>query len=103
MEMIEHAPVNAAAEFDAAMQSITDRRGAVYAHPSINFDRIAKIKAALADCPDPLIRHGMEMIAVKLARLVETPYHMDSIIDIGGYARTLAMLIDAGQYKAAGE
>jgi hypothetical protein len=34
------------------------------------------------------------MIGVKMARLCTTPDHLDSLIDIAGYARTIAMIHD---------
>jgi len=81
--------------FDAAAQTVTQERGRVYGHPFVDFSRVATIKAVLSDCPDPAIRHALEMIAVKLCRLIENPHHVDSLVDIAGYARTACMVIDA--------
>ena len=80
--------------FDAAIRQVTQQRGEVYGHPSDNFARIALIKDAVRDCPDPLVRHALEMIGVNMARLVETPYYQDGPIDIAGYARTIPMIIE---------
>lgn len=75
---------------DAA--AIIDERGKSYGHPRPNHERIARFfQACLADkllpnatiTPDDVVRC---MIGVKLARLIETPAHMDSIQDIAGYA-----------------
>lgn len=82
------------AEFDAASQRITTDRGAHYAHPAINFRRIADLHRVINECPDPLVRHALQMIAVKISRLIETPNHLDSWIDIMGYARTGVMVTD---------
>ena len=82
------------ATFDAAVQRVTQDRGATYGHPCVDFDRAARLKAVIAECPDPLIRHALEMIAVKIARLIQTPTHVDSFIDIAGYARTGVMVLD---------
>lgn len=79
-------------QFDSATADVTSQRGAVYAPPAINFTRINRIKEVVAECPDPLVRHALEMIAVKMARLVESPRHLDSAIDIAGYARTIVMV-----------
>jgi hypothetical protein len=81
-------------KFDAAMQKVTDDRGDVYGHPLDDFARVSKVKEAVATCQDDEVRHCLEMIGVKLARLTETPDHMDSVIDIGGYARCIAMILD---------
>ena len=76
-------------QFDAALNAgkVTEERGKVYAAPSIDFSRAARIKAVVAECEDPLARHALEMIAVKMARLINSPFHLDSWIDIAGYAR----------------
>lgn len=81
-------------QFDASIVSTVKERGNLYSHPSVDFARVALIKRAVADCPNPKIRHALEMIGVKMARLAVTPDHFDSIIDIAGYARTIAMILD---------
>ena len=81
-------------QFDQAIAKVTGNRGAVYGHPSIDFDRANRLKAVVAECKDPLIRHALEMIAVKMSRLIQTPDHLDSLIDIAGYARTAVMCLD---------
>ena len=86
--------VSRLAQFDAAIQKVTQERGAVYAPPEIDFARTNKIKEALSECKDPLARHALEMIAVKMARLTETPDHLDSWIDIAGYARCGVMVTE---------
>lgn len=81
-------------QFDAAIQTVTQQRGEVYGHPAVDFDRVARLKAVVAECADAPVRHALEMICVKVARLIETPSHNDSAIDIAGYARTIAMIWD---------
>jgi len=80
--------------FDTAMMSVTQEREEDYGSPSVDFARAAKLKAVVAECVDPPLRHAMEMICVKLARLIHSPDHLDSWIDIAGYARTACMVID---------
>ena len=82
------------AAFDKAIAKVTDERGAVYGHPRVDFGRVARLKAVVAECHDPLMRHVLEMICVKMARLIETPDHLDSLIDLAGYARTGVMVTD---------
>jgi hypothetical protein len=84
-------------EFDAAIARVNDSRGAVYGHPADDFARAVAIKRAVSGCPDDLIRHCLEMIAVKMARLVESPDHLDSLLDIHGYARCAVMILDRRQ------
>lgn len=81
-------------QFDAAIKDITERRGSVYGHPADDFRRAAALKAVVAECQDELIRHVLEMICVKLARLISSPDHADSWIDCAGYARTAMMVHD---------
>lgn len=81
-------------EFDLALQVVTDERGATYGHPLDDFTIASKIKEAVQSCPHPQVRHALEMIGVKMARLCTTPSHTDSLIDIAGYARTIVMILD---------
>lgn len=92
--MTTFGPLSPSQEFDAAIQRVTEQRGAVYGHPAVDFDRAARLKAVVQECSDPLIRHALEMICVKVARLIQTPSHLDSLIDIAGYARTASMVLD---------
>jgi hypothetical protein len=89
------------ADFDAAIRKVTQERGQVYGHPADDFAKAAKIKEAVASCPDPLLRHCLEMIGVKLARLAQTPEHLDSWIDVFGYARCAVMIMDRRNRKEA--
>lgn len=80
--------------FDSALRRLTQDRGAIYGHPADDFRRAQALQAVIAECPHPLVRHALNMIAVKIARLIQTPDHQDSIEDIAGYARTIAMILD---------
>ena len=73
-------------------KSIPQERMKEYDHPLDNFRRIDLIKQAVKDCEDAEVRHALEMIGVKMARLVTTPDHQDSIDDIQGYAETINMI-----------
>lgn len=75
-------------QFDKEISDIFQRRGAVYGDPCIDFDRAARLKAVVAECSDQRARHVLEMLCVKISRLIETPDHLDSWVDIAGYART---------------
>lgn len=83
--------------FNAAIQTVTDQRESVYGHPRHDFDRASRLKEVVAECPDPLARHALEMICVKMARLIQTPDHLDSWVDIAGYARCGVMVTDRGE------
>jgi hypothetical protein len=81
-------------DFDTALEELITARGKTYGHPLDTFGRIAKFAEVIQLCPDPEIRHALHMISVKIARLVTTPSHFDSILDIAGYARTMVMILD---------
>ena len=66
--------------------SVIEERGSVYGDMRAHFERVARLKQAVSDCPDDGVRHVLEMICVKMARLVETPTHEDSWVDVAGYA-----------------
>jgi hypothetical protein len=74
-------------------------RGKVYGDPKVHFSRSARIKAVIAECKHPEARHAMEMIADKMARIIETPDHLDSWQDIAGYARTGVMVTEPDKAK----
>jgi len=86
--------MNSTATFDKALQTVTGDRGKFYGHPVDDFIRAQQIKDAVSICENVPVRHALEMIGVKMARLAQTPDHMDSVIDIAGYARTIAMILD---------
>ncbi len=83
---------------DEAGESVASKSG-VYAHPRENFRRIASLWQGWAEArwPDAMIHYNefdvaMMLIHVKQARLIETPDHRDSIVDVAGYALTHSMV-----------
>ena len=83
-------------QFDKAVRTVTQERGEKYGHPAVNFNRIAAGDIVIDECPDPRVRHALRMIWTKVCRLVETPDHLDSAVDLAGYARTICMINDYG-------
>jgi len=81
-------------QFDAACQSVTLNRRDVYGKPSETYRRIAAMRAIVDECPDAEVREVLGMIVTKVVRLVQTPTHLDSWIDVAGYARCGVMLLD---------
>ena len=81
--------------FDKAVfQAVNKERMKDYGHPLEHFAISAAIKKAVQSCEDPELRHALEMIADKMARLCHKPTHLDSWIDIAGYARTAMLVMD---------
>lgn len=82
-------------QFDRAIQDqVNAERRTVYGHPLDHFTLAATLKAPLQQCQHLSARHGLEMIADKMARLCTSPDHLDSWLDIAGYARAVVMALD---------
>jgi hypothetical protein len=81
-------------QFDEAYALVTVDRRHTYGPPEDTYRRISGLRAIVDECPDRQVREILGMIITKVARLVQTPEHLDSWIDIAGYARVGAMLLD---------
>lgn len=79
------------ASFDERAESITHNRADDYGDPKVSFDRIALMWSAItgADITAQQVAHMM--ICLKISRLQHTPHHLDSLVDIVGYARCAVM------------
>lgn len=83
------------ARFDKDLiQAVNVERQRDYGHPAHHFALASQIKEAVKACPDPEMRHILEVLADKMARLVNSPSHYDSWLDVAGYARTAMMVMD---------
>lgn len=76
---------------DAAKAAVADR-GLNYGSPEDNFDRIAKLWAAYLGHPVSAHDVASLMVLMKVARLQNSPTHLDSWTDIAGYAACGATL-----------
>ncbi len=74
-------------EFDRRAESITHDRAAEYGDPRVSFDRIALMWSAITGADITAQQVGHMMICLKLCRLQTSPNHLDSYVDIVGYAR----------------
>lgn len=70
---------------NAATEALTER-GSAYGNAEDNFERIALMWSAILRRPISRQEVALCMIALKVARLIETPDHDDSWIDVAGYA-----------------
>lgn len=81
-------------QFDAAYANVTTDRRDVYGDPQDTYRRISTMRQVVDECPDPQIREILGMIVTKVARLIQTPDHLDSWVDVAGYSRCGVMLLD---------
>lgn len=65
------------------------QRGEVYGPMPVNMQRTADLWSVLLSRKVTAGEVAMCLIAVKLARLVQSPDHVDSAVDIAGYAAAL--------------
>jgi hypothetical protein len=83
---------------DEAAGLVDGDRQDTYGHPADDFSRVTRAAAALGINPAVTagnsLHHALYMMLVKIARLVETPHHHDSIVDIAGYARTYEKVLE---------
>ena len=81
-------------QFDAAYANVTLDRREIYGAPEETYRRIATLRSVVDECRDPQIREILAMVVTKVARLVQTPDHLDSWVDVAGYARCGVMLLN---------
>lgn len=70
---------------DLAHNAVAER-GNDYGKPEENFKRIAQLWSSYADHEFQIEDVGIMMMLVKVARLMESPHHEDSWVDIAGYS-----------------
>jgi hypothetical protein len=80
---------------DEAAGLVDGDRGVHYGHPYDDFSGVTGAAKCLGVDPHkgPL-HHALYMVLVKIARLVETPTHRDSIVDGAGYFRTYEKVLE---------
>ncbi len=80
---------------DKADQIVNNDRQSIYGHPYDDFGKVVELsKPILESNIDPRLKHALYMIQVKIARLLNSPDHEDSIIDIIGYTKTYEMVLN---------
>ncbi len=79
-----------------AQKAVADRHQ-IYGHPEDNFRRVADLWSVILDHSITVEDVALCLIALKIARLTESPNHRDSMVDIAGYAACLA---DCGEGDA---
>jgi hypothetical protein len=64
---------------------LSQDRGRIYGSPYTNHKRIADIWSGILDIPITAHQVVLCMVGLKIARLVETPSHHDSVVDSVAY------------------
>jgi hypothetical protein len=87
-------------KFDSALAGMVNKeRADIYGHPQENFIRIQQLKDVVFECKDEVLREALDSICIKIARLIQSPSHFDSWLDIAGYARCAVMILDRRNEK----
>ena len=68
---------------------VVEHRRELYGEPGPLFERITARWSQVLGCEVTAAEVGLCLIDVKLARLVRDPAHLDSIVDVAGYAACL--------------
>lgn len=79
---------------EEAAKAVDGPREQVYDHPAVNFQRIADLWSTYLGVPITPQQHAVMMILVKVARLMKSPEHRDTLVDIAGYARTIEKITE---------
>jgi hypothetical protein len=74
-------------------------RGQHYGKVLENHNRIAKIWSLIIGSEITEEQVALMMVGLKVARLIETPDHQDSILDIAGYAAVMSECIEEKKTK----
>ena len=77
-----------------ACKAVLNSRGQHYGNVYENHKRIAEIWSIILGFKVTEEQVLLMMIGLKVARLIQTPNHQDSIIDTAGYAAALSELIE---------
>lgn len=86
---------------DEAEEIVSGARQAAYGHPIDDFAKTAKMWSGLFGVDITPEQVALGMMAVKMSRLLNTPNHRDSMVDIAGYAKTYQLVVQ--ERKRRGE
>lgn len=85
-----------------AMELTTGDRRKNYGSPHVNHERIAKIWEVILGIEVTPSQVALCMVGTKLARLVETPDHLDSFIDGAAYMAIAAEIVKTPERETDG-
>jgi len=82
---------------DEAKRLTSTDRQETYGDPYINHKRIADLWSAYLETEISPSQVALCLCLVKIARLIETPDHLDSFIDLAAYAAISGEISDASK------
>lgn len=85
---------------ETALKLVGGDRQKNYGHPLTDFTKTAKIWSAVLGMDVTPRQVALCMIGVKISRLVQTPGHKDSVVDIAGYLQTYWMVMEEEERQA---
>jgi len=95
------SPMPANTVLEEAASLVDGRRQKDYGHPSEDLGRTAGMLNALfaKKLKEPLSAQEVAviMLCVKMSRLMATPGHRDTLVDIAGYARVYEKIEEGGE------
>jgi len=77
---------NRTAVLEDALAAVNGERSQSYDEPEDNFGRTAQLWSAYLTVDITAVDVAVLMVLLKIARLMHTPGHVDSWVDIAGYA-----------------
>lgn len=86
---------------DEAEEIVNGARQTAYGHPIDDFTKTAKMWSGLFGVDITAEQVALGMMAVKMSRLLNTPNHRDSMVDIAGYAKTYQMVTQERKRRAS--
>jgi hypothetical protein len=83
-------------------QDAVDDRQTNYGEPQEMLQRFAKITSLIVGEKVTPQQAGLILMGLKITRLIENPNHLDSIVDVAGYAGVLGQAVISENVKKNG-
>lgn len=100
LHYVDQASPVVPAEYEATNLVRNGERQAAYGHPSQDFIRTAKIWSGILGVDVSTLQVALCMAGLKISRLVSTPEHRDSLVDLHGYATCYERILDYANWES---